>query len=315
MRKALLVGINSYPDNPLLAPINDAKTIGQLLSTSEDWHYNFQCDYLLGNGSIVTESRLNQELKVLFLQGSPEIALFYFAGHADPQLGGTLVAQNGVQGDLGVSIHNVLIMAGQSKAKHKIIILDCCFAGTAGSFGIFDDKDSLIPSGVIILAASGHDEKAIEIGGKGLFSKLLIDALQGENSDVLGNISIANLYSYADRYLGPWDQRPYFKANISELPVLRKARPDIDINILRKLPAYFSKVDEEYPVSPEYDNELPPPNLAKEAIFKDFRALFRSGLLVPVGEDFLYHAAKYSKSVKLTYKGQYYWKLAVAGKL
>lgn len=39
--------------------------------------------------------------------------------------------------------------------------------------------------------------------------------------------------------MGPWQQRPQFKANLSRLEVLRKCDPLVELTAIRLLPYYF----------------------------------------------------------------------------
>ncbi|MCQ2056440.1 MAG: hypothetical protein MJY64_03135 [archaeon] len=62
---------------------------------------------------------------------------------------------------------------------------------------------------------------APESCGHGVFTELFLGALKGEN-DLFGNMTLGNVYAYVDKALGPWDQRPTFKANVDCFVPLRR---------------------------------------------------------------------------------------------
>ena len=77
MRKALVVGINKYPDVPLDCCVNDAKAVAKLLKTNEDGSDNFEVVLAL---DVMKKTELMSHIKELFSNDS-EIALLYFSGH------------------------------------------------------------------------------------------------------------------------------------------------------------------------------------------------------------------------------------------
>lgn len=50
-----------------------------------------------------------------------------------------------------------------------------------------------------------------------------------------GNITPASLYSFVDRSLGIWEQRPLFKTNISRFLPIKTIDVKVPKKILRKL--------------------------------------------------------------------------------
>lgn len=96
MRKALIVGIDDYPNAPLSGCVNDANKITALLRKHENKSRNFDCRVLTAETNTtvtITKASLKKAIKELFA-GSPEIALLYFSGHGFlDDLGGYLVLQ------------------------------------------------------------------------------------------------------------------------------------------------------------------------------------------------------------------------------
>ena len=160
------------------------------------------------------------------------------------------------------------------------------------------------------MTASKADESAMEINGHGIFTNLLLDSLQGGASDLRGHITPGSVYAYIDQALGPWEQRPVFKTNVTRFTSLRTVNPQVPMDVLRKIIEYFPTPSFNFPLdsSYEYTNE----GVAKEenvTIFKNLQKFESVGLVVPVGEEHMYWAAQNSKSCRLTAFGYHYWRL------
>lgn len=205
----------------------------------------------------------------------------------------------------------ILTLANNSKAANKLIILDCCNSGAFGSPKSAGGVAAQIMEGVVVLTASRSEESALEVNGHGVFTNLLLDALKGGAADLTGRITPGSVYAHIDQALGPWDQRPVFKTNVSSFIPLREVTPRVPVVTLRKITDYFSSPEQEYALDPSYEDtnkdRADPGNVA---IFKDLQKLQSVGLVVPVGEEFMYFAAQNSKSCKLTALGFHYWRLA-----
>ena len=308
-RRALLCGISDYPQSPLMASVKDARNLSDTLSKNEDGSPNFFCEQLLSSQTQVTKGRLRQQLIELF-KHECDVALFYFAGHGyQDEFDWYMVTQDSSQYDAGVPISNIIRLAQKSPAKEKFIILDCCNSGGAGNLTLLDDL-TLLPPGTSILASSNADQASAEKYDAGEFTSIVIEALRGEAADIQGQVTVAGIYHFANMLLGPWEQRPQFKANISKVTPIRRCKAKIDPAILRKLPIYFETAHSPHPLSPHYDPELEPFDKEKESIFAEMRELAKLDLLVPDGTEYLYHAALHSKACKLTPLGRFYWKLA-----
>jgi hypothetical protein len=143
-----------------------------------------------------------------------------------------------------------------------------------------------------------------------MFTTRVCEALEGGAADILGEVTVASVYSYVHQLFGAADQRPMFKANLSKLAPLRKCIPAIAIDTLYKLPDYFPAPDYEYPLDASYEPTAEPKDEVHELIFSHLQRYRAARLLEPVGEEHLYWAAMKKKSCKLTPLGRYYWKLA-----
>jgi Caspase domain len=245
MKKALCIGINNYPTAPLHGCINDATAVAELLSKNGDGSNNFSA--MLATG-IRTESELRSQIIKLFEGDIPDIALLYFSGHGHVnQFGGYLLTPDAKQYNEGLPMEDVLTLANNSKIKNKIIILDCCHAGAIGGDNRRSGVTQAINNGITIISSSGEAEKSKEQGGHGLFTSLLLDGLKGGAADILGNITPGSIYTYIDKALGPWDQRPVFKTNVSQFISLRNIPSQVPITVLRKIADYFPELHYEYP--------------------------------------------------------------------
>lgn len=314
MKKALVVGINGYGTSPLSGCINDAASFGNLIETNEDGAANFSVKIITDDKEKVTKGGLKKAISELF-SGANDTALLFFSGHGfSNEFGGCIVTPDYSSYDEGISMDDILKVANKSKARNKIVIFDCCHSGI---FGEIDDVSgkSIISEGMTILTACRSDESAVEINGHGIFTSLLLEGLSGGAADVLGKITPGSLYSYIDKALGPWEQRPIFKTNISRFTSIRDVQPRVNISVLRNISNYFPAADYEFQLDPSYEDTQTCSKPENIKIFKELQKLQSIGLIIPVDEEFMYYAAMNSKKCRLTAVGHLYWKLAKEKKI
>ena len=123
--------------------------------------------------------------------------------------------------------------------------------------------------------------------------------------NLLGDVTPGSIYSYIDRSLGAWDQRPIFKANIQQFITLRNNSPQISIANLRKIIDIFPNPNEDFPLDPTYEPdkhevENKCVNREHETTFDLLQDFVKLNLVVPVGEKHMYYAAIHSRSCRLT---------------
>jgi hypothetical protein len=314
MRRALCVGIDEYDLAPLTGCVNDAERMCAVLQRNQDSSPNFDCKTLtapLGSAhDVVTRSILLDHIDRLF-RDQADAALLHFSGHGTVNnLDGYLVTQDASRYDEGVSMGHVLKLANDSRAKEVVILLDCCHSGRLGNLPGIDNAKSLLREGVSVLTAGTGDQASVETGGGGVFTSLVVDALEGGAANLLGAVSAAAIYAYVEAALGAWDQRPLFKAHVSSLLQLRCCTPPIERAILRRLPTLFPLPAEDLPLDPSYEPSYPSANPANVTDFENLQALNRVYLVVPTGAAHMYEAAMQSKACRLTPSGRYYWRLA-----
>lgn len=316
MRKALIVGLNNYPGAELDGCINDAKKIQELLRKNDDGSPNFSVKIITDECESVPKTLLRKSLEELF-EGPNDVALFYFSGHGlIKSTGGYIVTPDFKRYDEGISMNDILLLANQSQSKDKIIILDCCHSGAFGNPSIDSCNTSQLAEGLTVLTASRDSESALEIGGSGVFTYLLVDGLKGGAADLRGYITPGSLYSYVDQALGPWDQRPIFKTNVTQFTSVRNILPPVPLETLRKLNIYFKHPKSEFHLDPTYEDTQKDVAIEENTkIFKDLQKFVSVGLVVPVDEEHMYYAAMNSKSCKLTDLGHQYWRLVEKDRL
>lgn len=320
MRKALCVGIDSYENlDDLQGCVNDANAVKAALERDGNGTLNFHVKLMCATSenSYVTRNELKDAVENLF-NGDYEIAVLYFAGHgAIDSIGGYLCTSEVSRPDEGLSLDDIMRLVEQSRVKNKVIILDSCFSGAVAKWSQMSNY-SILYAGTTILAACGDKQYSAETEGKGVFTSLLVEALYGGAMNLLGEVSPGSIYSYIDRALGGWEQRPIFKANIDGFVSLRKNAPPIPIDELRKIKEIFKNPYDEYMLDPTYEPDKE--NVENKVVNKDHEAIFallqkyvKLNLVIPVGEEHMYYAAIHSKSCKLTALGQHYWNLVYKG--
>ena len=324
MRKALVVGINYYAHgSALYGCVDDAYAVKNVLDRNSDGTVNFGVKLLTGTGptDTVERSHLREQIQTLF-SGDSETALFYFAGHGHIEAtGGYLLATDSRSGDEGIALNDVLTYANRSRAQNKVVILDSCHSGIAGANSLTPSTAELT-EGLTILTASTAEQYANEENGGGVFTTLLVDALNGAASNLVGDITPGSVYAHIDQSLGPWDQRPVFKTNVRRFISLRRVQPPIGLVELQRIAEFFPAPGFEFRLDPSFEPErssaeagIPAPDPMKTVKFAILQKYNRVNLVVPVDAPHMWHAAMGSKSCKLTVLGEHYRRLVAQGKI
>jgi uncharacterized caspase-like protein len=322
MRKALIVGVDHYDHiGNLNGAVNDARSVANVLERNADGSLNFKTPRVLAAadaGTAVTRRQLKDDVLDLFA-GDSEIALLYFSGHGyiEDTGGGYLCASDCASGDDGLPLTEVMTAAHHSKAQNKVIILDSCHSGVTASSPLKRELAE-VSDGMTILTASTAEQYAMETGGAGVFTNLLVDALNGAAANLLGEVTPGSVYAHIDQSLGPWAQRPVFKTNVTKFISLRTAQAALELPQLQQLPILFSSSTAQFPLDPSYepmrsgneDASVPLPDPAHTARFALLQAYRSVNLVRPVGAPHMWHAAMESKACALTALGQHYWRLA-----
>jgi uncharacterized caspase-like protein len=315
-RAAVCIGINDYENvDPLKGCENDATAMHERLLENDDKAPNFVSKLHLSSKTRLTRAEIRRITSTLFGLQDLEVALFYFAGHgAKTENGAYLVSQDGDFDDEGVAMAELVTKANGSTARERVIILDCCNSGAIDE--LFSSVSTIpLAKGVSILASTRATEESDEIGGRGVFTAKVCDALDGGGADALGSVTVASIYAYVDQVFTLFEQRPLFKANVSKLVSLREAKASVSPEKLRKLIDYFDRPDYVFPLDPSYEPTAEPHHEENEAVFSDLQRYRGARLLEPHGTDHMYYAAMESLSCGLTPLGKFYWERAKARKI
>jgi Caspase domain len=319
MRRALCCGIDEYSFGPLNGCANDALRMKSALERHHDGSPNFACRMLIApqgaSDSAITAAVLADHIEHLF-KDPADVALFHFSGHGTiNNLDGYLVTQDAKKYSEGVAMIHVIKLANESKAREVVILLDCCFSGQLGNLPAVDNTKAFLREGISILTAGRGTQVSVEAGGGGVFTSLVVDALEGGAANILGAVSAPAIYAYVEAALGAWDQRPLFKAHVSSVLELRCCTPPIDRALLRRLPTLFPLPAEDLPLDPSYERSSQIAAPLNTERFDDLQALNRVHLVVPVNTQHMYEAAMQSRACRLTPSGRYYWRLARDGRI
>lgn len=326
-RKALVVAINNYDSfSSLRHAESDAQAIGELLAFHGDGDRsrNFDVEKMLHSKVPVQRATLRAAIHELFANSRGLDLAFYFAGHGFvSDAGGYLVTADGIVNDYGITMDELYTVAQRSSANSVLLVLDCCHSAAVGDSLAFgeDSQWSVLRENTTIMAASLPMQSAAESREGGLFSAALKDALDGAAADILGNISLASVYDVIERRFSLWHQRPVAKSYVSRPIVLRRVRPRLSQQELRRLPSFFLDPAHKYPLTPDHDPERDINEVARTVELPDkveigrvFKRYRDAGLLEATvrGEDF-YYVAQRSHTVELTLFGREYWRLVARG--
>ncbi|MCT4673675.1 MAG: caspase family protein [Prolixibacteraceae bacterium] len=324
MKIALVVGIDYYVhSSPLFGCVNDAYNVKSILERNDGGSVNFDCKLLTASSDrdAIDRSDLKDDIKTLF-STEAEIALFYFAGHGHIEdAGGYLLTSDSKRGDEGVSLSEILTYANSSPASNKIIVLDSCHSGIAGS-SVSGEQLATLSEGLTVLTASTEYQYASEKDGSGVFTNLFVDALSGSAANLTGDITPGSIYAHIDQSLGAWEQRPLFKTNVRQFVSLRNVASPLPLEDLRQIANFFPEPGFEFELDPTYEPEIkgrdegmPAPNPENTRIFAILQRYNRLNLLVPVGAPHMWNAAMESKACKLTALGEHYRRLVAKNRI
>ncbi|MET9102677.1 caspase, EACC1-associated type [Streptomyces antibioticus] len=207
---AVLVGASAYAELPDLPAVDRGlRDLMYLLTDPENGAFSSERTTVMANPSsrdalLVAVHRA--------AQAAEDTLLVYFAGHS---------LYDSVSGELSLAVRDtrpnspytalpfdaIRRELNHSAARHKIVILDCCYSGAAGSaslpgvFNIRPDSDE-----VTVLAAS--DRTAIAAPGDRYtaFTGALVDVLANGLDEGPDTIDAELLYQEARRRLGPLPQ-------------------------------------------------------------------------------------------------------------
>ena len=172
MRRALLCACSEYRDpafTPLKYPLNDIEEIRHLLEEPE--LCGFEDIETLANPG---RGEAHEAVEHLTADSSrDDLILFYFSGHGKLAQDGSvsLVLSDTKENRLhstGLLDDQLRVLFNASRARQRVIILDCCYSGAVGEEGFKRASDDAVETmahqikGTFILAASTKFQPAME---------------------------------------------------------------------------------------------------------------------------------------------------------
>ncbi len=225
--RGLVIGINDYTNlPPLIYSVNDAQSIYQMLI---EWGFPQDQLHRLINEQ-ATQKAIVAALQDLATHAQPNDRVFiFFAGHGlthemDYGEEGFLMPVDSEQAAIvktGISMNTLQALLKKIPAKHVLVAADSCYSGYAVSRGITVTQNvdhallaAYTQNPVIqVLTAGQKNQQVTEEQGHGIFTKYLLEGLQGEG-DIDGNGLLTALE------LGQWVQsRVIRKTNRRQIPM------------------------------------------------------------------------------------------------
>ncbi|GAA5071653.1 protein kinase domain-containing protein [Nocardia iowensis] len=206
-KRAIIVGVNEHPTDPLVYPTKDANDIATLLSMRE---LNFEVTVLLEHEA--TRSAVLDTFGELRRE-PPDVLLFYFSGHGFTTQWDTvyLHTYGALRADEGLDVHELarVLQKQQEMTATTLAILDCCHAGAMTAWadsrpvdpGAMDAQLTLKAETHAVLAACRPGGQALSAvsSHNGAFTSHVLDGLSGNAADHKGNVTIDDLASYVRR--------------------------------------------------------------------------------------------------------------------
>lgn len=320
-KEALLIGIDDYTHAKypkLHGCVTDANNLSNAIRRNADSTPNFHTTVIENCDS--EEIAMEDIVSLFEPDGKKQVVLFYFAGHGNSE--GNLILKDGSK----INMSSILKIVSKSNILNKIIIFDCCFAGQMAADPFSDN--SILPDGVTIMTACTSTQKAGENISGGIFTQLLVNALNGGAADFLGHITIGGIYAYIDKLLGASKQRPVLKTNVKSFALLKSVTPQVPHKDILKVVDFFKLPDDKFKLDSSFEpantKELnkrrpsnahepwaDPENTKKFAILQKMN---RIGLVIPYHDNpelrnNMFDAAMDGFYCELTEAGKLCWRL------
>ena len=213
-RKALVIGINRYPelnDGHLKVSADDAEAIAQLLGTYGHFHpiYRFPEGFLQDRGDLYpcvapthdlnnfTTEDLKTAIEKLFKPQTdiPHTALLFFAGHGLFNDNGKLVLATSEAGypnqEWGISLEWLCGLLKDSPVKQQIVWLDCCYSGEWIELAKTQLHNS--DKQLFFITATTSYESAFADDKHGILTKIILEGLDPSKDSYEGLITHTKL--------------------------------------------------------------------------------------------------------------------------
>jgi formylglycine-generating enzyme required for sulfatase activity/uncharacterized caspase-like protein len=214
-RIALLIGISEYKSGlaPLPNAVKDVEAMQRVLLNPKMGSFASENVTVLKNPQRQDMAYAIEDLYSNCQKG--DLVLFYFSGHGVTVENGDFYfstrnteKNNGkLRTASAIAARDVHAWMNNSKSKHLVVILDCCFSGafakglTAKDSGTIDLEKELGGQGRAILTASTSTQYAFESDGLELsiYTNYLVEGIEKGAADIDGDglISVDELHGYA----------------------------------------------------------------------------------------------------------------------
>lgn len=244
-KTALVAGIDNYGGGypALQGCCSDARALETVLSRDDRDKKDFAVEVLCDDGDDhdeVTRYDLRQKLAEALDNAAGHNFVFTFSGHGNyhPSYGLELVCFDGE----GLAFSEVLTAIHNSQMQQATVFLDCCFSGAAGSIAAAEHL-SMLRRDVSVLAATRPLQTAEE-DGLGVFTRLLVEGLNGGAADLTGRVTVPLLFNYILSALPANRQQPVLRSNVDLQHPIRELQPPVPKAKLDQLASIFDKKDE-----------------------------------------------------------------------
>ena len=214
---AILIACDKYSDpdlKQLKAPSQDTQTLSKLLEDARIG--NFTATSLVNQPHFI----VNQKIEEILLGTTyDDMILIYFSCHGIKDINGHLhyaMTNTNKEQLFSTAIESSFVnkMMDLSKARKKILLLDCCYSGAykKGTYVRADKNihtNEYFGSGKVVITASDSMQYAFEgdeiknIGTSSYFTAALINGIQNGKADINqdGKITPEELYQFVDDYV------------------------------------------------------------------------------------------------------------------
>ena len=210
-RHALIIGIDNYKNisQKLSNAVNDARALRDFLTSKMD--YNEDNISLLLNDKATKHNIEKKLYSYMDNTGCDDSLIIYFAGHGVTRLlnnktYGFAVPYDGTEQDYRtlLDFEYLLSISRKIKAKHIILILDCCYGGLVfqrGSNGVSSRflRDLVSRRTIQAITAGKSDQRVTDgspTSNNSIFCEYLIKALEGEAKTENGVITGTSVINY-----------------------------------------------------------------------------------------------------------------------
>ncbi|MDO4976843.1 MAG: caspase family protein [Eubacteriales bacterium] len=218
---ALLISVGNY-DDPKIMDLTSSRVDLFLMEDSliEGLKISQDNIRLIGENGSATIHNLAHAMKDFSrMLKEEDTFLFYFSGHGS---NGELIFS-----DQAIGLQSVINYIEKLPTKNKILILDCCYAGSFSemaprTINLQDSIQSFVGNGTAVLASSSADEMS-RLGPGGdhsLFTGMVSNAFVSKQIIRKGKKSLASIIEYVRDLMDTWNRQHPEK---SQQPIIRSS--------------------------------------------------------------------------------------------